>query len=375
MSSKASIIFSLFILCIISFNLNAQETEVHLPEAVEDNIEFEESHGKKEGSLKEEIKEDINHHLLDSHYFDITHDKKTHTYYGFPLPVILIDNGVKVFMSSEFEHGEKVVEKGGQHYRLYHNKIYKTDAQGTLAYDEHHHPTNEKPLDFSITKSVFVIMLTCLLMFLLFRAVASTYKKGRIPNGIARFLEPLIIYVRDDIAVPTIGKKHYKKYMGFLLTIFFFIWIVNILGLMPFGINVTGNIAVTVALALFTFVITNISGNKTYWGHIFDPIGDSMPWIAKIPIYIILVPIEILGIFIKPFSLFIRLFANISAGHVVMMSLIGLMFIFKNWVGSSMTFMLALAISFIEFFVAALQAYIFTMLSALYFGFATEEHH
>jgi F-type H+-transporting ATPase subunit a len=148
----------------------------------------------------------------------------------------------------------------------------------------------------------------------------------------------------------------------------------NILGLTPLGINVTGNIAVTFCLALLTFLLTNLTGTKDYWLHIFDPLGNTMKWYAKIPLYIILIPIEVLGIFIKPFSLLIRLYANMQAGHIVLMSLIGLMFIFKSWLGSPLSFGLAFAISLIEVLVALLQAYIFTMLSALYFGFASEEH-
>ncbi|MBV7440195.1 F0F1 ATP synthase subunit A [Weeksellaceae bacterium TAE3-ERU29] len=362
----------LFLLIVSFFSLSLYGQEV-LGDVAE--REGDEHHDlKEEVSLKDEIKKDIHHHLLDSHYFDILHDSETDTHYGFPLPVILWDDGLKVFMSSEFDHGKQIVQKGDNYYKLYHNKIYKTDAQGTITYDEHHHPINAKPLDFSITKTVFVVMVVCFLLFFLFRAVAKNYKNSQVPKGSARFLEPLILYVRDEIAIPNIGEKHYRKYMGYLLTIFFFIWILNIFGLMPFGINVTGNIAVTFALALFTFFITNFTGKKTYWSHIFDPLGNTMPWIAKIPIYIILIPIEILGLFVKPFSLMIRLYANITAGHIVLMSLIGLMFLFRNVSGGAMSLFLSIAISFIEFFVAALQAYIFTTLSALYFGMASEEH-
>jgi len=162
--------------------------------------------------------------------------------------------------------------------------------------------------------------------------------------------------------------------MSFLLTVFFFIWFLNMLGLTPLGVNVTGNIAVTFGLAITTFIITNLTGTKDYWLHIFDPLGGSMKWYSKIFLYIILIPIEILGIFIKPFSLLIRLYANMQAGHIVIMSLIGLMFIFKSWIGSSLSFGLTFAIAIIELLVAFLQAYIFTMLSALYFGFAAQEH-
>ena len=219
------------------------------------------------------------------------------------------------------------------------------------------------------------MILIATLMFFLFRSLARSYEKnGGVPNGIGRFFEPIVLYIRDDIARPNIGDKNHGKYMSFLLTVFFFIWFLNMLGLTPLGVNVTGNIAVTFGLALLTFLITNLTGTKDYWLHIFDPLGSSMKWFAKIPLYVILIPIEVLGIFIKPFSLLIRLYANMQAGHIVLMSLIGLMFIFKSWLGSPLSLGLAFAISIIELLVALLQAYIFTMLSALYFGFAAEEH-
>ena len=330
------------------------------------------------GDLKTEIKEYIAHHLQDSYDFSLfsyTNEKGEHVYIGAPLPVILWDNGLKVFSSSKFHHGETVAEVEGNYYALYHNKIYRTDAQGTITYDEAHHPTNVKPLDFSITKSVVSMLIVFAIMFFLFKSLADSYaKNGGLAAGAGRFFEPIIIYIRDDIARPNIGEKKYKKYMNFLLTVFFFIWFLNLLGMTPLGVNVTGNIAVTFGLALLTFLITNLTGTKDYWLHIFDPLGSSMPWFAKIPLYIILIPIEVLGIFVKPFSLLIRLYANMQAGHIVLMSLIGLMFIFKSWIGSPLSFGLAFAISMIEILVALLQAYIFTMLSALYFGFASEEH-
>ena len=330
------------------------------------------------GDLKTEIKEYIAHHLLDSYDFSLfsyTNDQGEHVYIGAPLPVILWDDGLKVFSSSKFHHGETVAAVDGNYYALYHNKIYKTDAEGTITQDKDHHPTNLKPLDFSITKSVASMMIVFALMFFLFKSLADSYaRNGGIAAGVGRFFEPIVLYVRDDIARPNIGDKKYKKYMSFLLTIFFFIWFLNILGLTPLGVNVTGNIAVTFGLALLTFLITNLTGTKDYWLHIFDPLGSTMAWYAKIPLYIILIPIEVLGIFIKPFSLLIRLYANMQAGHIVLMSLIGLMFIFKSWLGSPLSFGLAFAISLIEVLVALLQAYIFTMLSALYFGFAAEEH-
>jgi F-type H+-transporting ATPase subunit a len=214
------------------------------------------------------------------------------------------------------------------------------------------------------------MLVVAALMFWLFVSLAKSFRTNNgLAKGAGRFFEPVVLYVRDEIAIPNIGEKHYKKYMSYLLTIFFFIWFLNLFGLMPFGINVTGNIAITFGLAILTFLITNLTGNRHYWGHIFWMPG--VPWLMKI----ILAPIELLGVIIKPFALMIRLYANIFAGHIVLMSLIGLMFIFKTWLGSGLTFLLSFGISMIEILVALLQAYIFTILTALYFGMAKQEHH
>jgi len=313
---------------------------------------------------KEEVNAYIKHHLQDAHDFHLfSYDNGT-KHVGFPLPVILWDEGLHVFMSSKFHHGHDVVESNGKYFALVHGKIYATDTSGEV----HHH----KPLDFSITKSVFGMLLVGLLMILAFGSLAKGYKKSPIPTGLGRVLEPLVIYVRDEIARPNIGEKHYRKFMGFLLSVFFFIWILNLLGLTPLGFNVTGNIAVTVCLALFTFFITQFSGNKEYWGHIFWMPG------VPVPMKLILAPIEVLGLFTKPFSLLIRLFANITAGHFVVMSLMALIVTMKaqfGIVGSfSTSFLLSLFISLIELLVAFLQAYIFTMLSSLFIGMAVQEH-
>ena len=334
--------------------------------------------GETPQSRKEIVKEFIEHHLRDSHDFTITswtNEEGEEVHFGFPLPVILWDDGLKIFSSSQLHHGETVAQAGGAYYALEHGKIYRTDAEGTISFDEDHHPTNVKPLDFSITKNVVMMLVTGLLLIWLFSSLAKSYaRNGSIPKGAGRFFEPIVLYIRDDIAIANIGEKKYKRYMPFLLTVFFFIWFLNMFGLTPLGINVTGNIAVTTALAVIVFFITNFTGTKDYWKHIFDPLGDGMPWYGKMVIYIILVPIEVLGMFIKPFALLIRLYANMTAGHVVLMSLIGLIFIFKSWVGGPLSFGLRFAISLIEVLVALLQAYIFTMLAALYFGFAAEEH-
>ena len=330
-----------------------------------------EAHASTLMSKADSINAHIKHHLADDHFFTLY--KNGDDYVGFPLPVILIDNGLKVFSSGEFKQGNAVVEKDGQYYKLYHGKIYKTDAAGTIDYDAEHHPTNVKPLDFSITKGVVGMMLAALLLFLGFGSLAKTYKKGpnAIPKGIGRVLEPLVIYVRDEMAVPNIGPR-YKEFMPYLLSVFFLIFLLNLLGLTPLGFNVTGNISVTLCLALFTFVLTNVKGNKDYWKHIFWMPG------VPVPFKFILAPIEVLGMFTKPFSLMLRLFANITAGHSVVMGLIAIIYIFQTQLtvgGSiSVSMLLTLILFFLELLVAFLQAFIFTMLSSLFIGMAVEEH-
>jgi len=318
--------------------------------------------------IKEQIEEVKNHHVLDAHSFTFFGDAATGKEYGFPLPIILWDGGLHVFSSSKFEEG-KAAEDGGNYYVLHHEKIYKTGADGILTEHEGH-PSNATPLDFSITKGVFTMLLIALLMFLLFRSLGKSYaKNGGVAAGVGRFFEPIVLFVRDEIAIPNIGERHYKKYMSHLLTVFFFIWFLNVVGMTPFGINVTGNISVTFGLAIITFIITTFTAKKDYWMHIFWMPG------VPVPMKFILAPIELIGAIIKPFSLMIRLYANMFAGHLVLMSLIGMMFVFKSWIGSPLTFGLSFIISLIEILVTLLQAYIFTMLTALYFGAAVEEHH
>jgi F-type H+-transporting ATPase subunit a len=217
------------------------------------------------------------------------------------------------------------------------------------------------------------MLLTGILMLLAFTSLAKGYKKGAIPTGFARVLEPLVIYVRDEIARPNIGEKKYRKFIGFLLTVFFFIWILNLLGLTPLGFNVTGNIAVTFCLAIFTMVIYMTNGTKDFWAHTL--------WMPGVPVVLrpILAVIELAGfVLIKPFSLLVRLFANITAGHFVVMSLIALMITMKEAFGpvgsTGMSVVLTLFIMVIEILVAFLQAFIFTMLSSLFIGMAVEEH-
>ncbi|HLU88145.1 MAG TPA: F0F1 ATP synthase subunit A [Taishania sp.] len=324
---------------------------------------------------KEEIDAYIKHHLQDAHDFTFFTDGETGKHYGFSLPIILWDNeaGLQVFSSSKFHHGEAVAESNGNFYKYYHGKIYKTDAEGTINYDEDHRVQNYRPLDFSVTKNVLGTVLAFLIVFLLFRSLAKSYAKSSVPSGLKGGLEELVIFVRDEIAIPNIGKEKHRKFMGYLLTVFFLILVLNLLGLTPLGFNVTGNIAVTMCLALFTFFITQFKGNKDYWKHIFWMPG------APVPMKIILAPIEVLGMFTKPFSLMVRLFANMTAGHSVLMALIALTILLKSQftaVGSTgISVVLSLFIFLIELLVAYLQAFVFTMLSSLFIGVAVQDHH
>ncbi len=333
-------------------------------------------------NTQEEIRNYIGHHLAESHDFTLysyTNDAGERKHFGFSLPVIIwTSKGLKAFMSSAFHHnddGRVIVEKGGVKLAKIHSKIYElNEGTAQVTFDETHHPANvHRVLDFSITKSVLGILLIGLLMLLGFSSLAKQYKNKKVPTGFGRVLEPLILYVRDEIVRPNIGDKHYRRFTGYLLTVFFFIWILNLVGLMPFGFNVTGQLAVTAALAILTLIIYTFSANKDYWKHVL--------WMPGIPVLLkpILAIIELAGHFlIKPFSLLIRLFANITAGHVVIMSLIAVIFTMKEDLGiagaTSISLLLSILIILIEVLVAFLQAYIFTMLSALFIGMVVEEH-
>jgi len=333
-------------------------------------------------NTKEEVEAYILHHIKDSHDFSLwsyTSDEGERKHVGFPLPVILwTSKGLVTFMSSEFHHnddGHVIVEKDGLKFAKIHSKIFELDNNAvTISFDETHHATNaHKLLDFSITKSVVGILFIGFLLLFWFSRLAKQYKTKQIPTGFARVLEPLVLYVRDEIARPNIGDKHYRRFTGYLLTVFFFIWVLNLAGLTPLGFNVTGQLAVTGCLAIFTLVIYTVSGNKDYWMH--------MIWMPGVPVLIrpVLAIIELAGaLIIKPFSLLVRLFANISAGHIVVMSLIAIMFTLKESLGvvgaTGLSLVLSFFITLIEVLVAFLQAYIFTMLSALFIGMSVADH-
>jgi F-type H+-transporting ATPase subunit a len=314
-------------------------------------------------------------HVKDAHDWHIM-DIDGHAI-SIPLPVIIYDNGLHVFSSSKFEHGHAVVESKGNHYKVYEGKIYKTTETGELNFNGKE-VSNVKPLDLSITKNVFALLLSAIIILLIFNAVAKAYKKrgSAAPKGLQSLLEVLIVFIKDEVVKPSVG-KHYAKFLPFLLTIFFFIFINNLMGLIPifpFGANLTGNIAVAMVLAVFVFIVVNFSGNKHYWKHIFMP---DVP----VALWILLIPIEILGVVLKPFVLMLRLFANITAGHIIILGFFSLIFIFgqKHVVagyGSAVfSVIFTLFMSVLELLVAFLQAYVFTLLASLYIGASTEEHH
>lgn len=237
-------------------------------------------------------------------------------------------------------------------------------------------------MDFSLTKNVTSMLLVCLFLFWIFRKAAKAYNNqdGEAPKGLQGMLETFVVFIRDEVAIPFVGAK-WEKYFGFLLSVFFFILGLNLFGQIPFfgGSNVTGNLSVTLVLALLTFIITTVSGNAHYWKHLL--VAPGIPLLVKF----IIIPVEIMGMFIKPLTLMLRLFANITAGHIVMVVFIGFIFIFGKSgesvggalgasVGSALLTMFMMAL---ELIVALVQAFVFTMLTASYFGAATEEveHH
>jgi len=351
---------------------NHDEAEAHKEESYSESVNSHDA--AAEDSDEFNAAEFILHHVVDAHDWHIYGEGENAIHLH--LPIILIDGGLVMFSSGDFNvvhsaHGHEYRTTADGKYAITHEKIYKT-VDGELQFAEGH-PVNEKPLDFSITRNVTSMLISVVLILLVFFKVGSSYKKRGIdsaPKGLQSFMEPLVLFVRDEIALPNIGEKKYKRYMPYLLTAFFFIWLNNLLGLVPFfpgGSNLTGNIAFTLVMAVFTLLYTVLSGNKDYWKHILTP---------PVPkaLYPIMIPVEIIGVFTKPFALMIRLFANITAGHIVVLAFICIIFINKSigWAGLSVP--MALFIGVLELLVAFLQAFIFTMLTALFIGSAVEEH-
>jgi len=308
-------------------------------------------------------------HIADSHEWHILTNKNGESV-AIYLPVIVYskESGLNIFSSKRLSHGQvykgfKLEEEGDLKGR-----IVMLNEEGIV--DEEH-----LPLDFSMTKTVIGMLSAAIICMLLFLSLARSYKKTGIshPKGIQSFIEPIILFVRDDIAIPNLGIHKYERYMPYLLTVFFFILINNLMGLIPFpppfGANVTGNIAITFVLAFCTFLIIQFSGNKSYWKHIFATPGVPF-WLLPI-----MIPVEIIGIFSKPFALMIRLFANILAGHIVVLSLISLIFIFDTLALAPVSIFFVIFMDFMELLVAFLQAYIFTLLSALFISLAVQESH
>ncbi len=227
-------------------------------------------------------------------------------------------------------------------------------------------------IDISITKHVVFMWLVALILILILVPVSKGYKKSLVPRGFRNFIEIIIVFVRDEIVQPTIGKD-YQKYLPYLLTIFFFILLSNLFGLLPYSATVTSNIAVTAALAGLSFMMTQLSGIRNYgfFGYFKAMVPHGMP----LPILPLIIVVEVLGLFTKPFALCIRLFANMIAGHVVILSLIGLIFIMGSIFVAPISIAFALFIYMLELLVALIQAYIFTMLSSLFIGMAVHMEH
>nr|WP_287424503.1 F0F1 ATP synthase subunit A [Candidatus Brachybacter algidus] len=389
-----------FVLGMMSQSFAQENTADHKETLKEEVVAI--SHEAHEAEEEFKMQDMIFNHINNSNEFHLF------GHIAIPLPCILYskEDGFTTFLSSKLHHGsiaynryvldhgtvkrlpvgfpEGEVEIG----HLTHEKVDKVEITKLMHDGKEYEVEGASTLmkftsyyDFSISKNVFTMLLAAVILCLIFFSVANAYKKrpGQAPKGLQNFMEVIVNFIIDEVAKPMLGNR-YMTYLPYLLTIFFFITTINLMGLIPFfpfGANVTGNIATTMALAVLTFVITNINGNGAYWKHIFWMPG------VPVPMKLFLAPIEFMGVFIKPVSLMIRLFANITAGHVIILSLVGLIFVFGK-VGTSIagaTTGALVAIPFtmfmnlIEVIVALIQAFIFTILSASYFGAATEEAH
>ena len=323
------------------------------------------------GGSEIDVAEILFGHTSDDYGWHITDWKGQHV--TIPLPCIVHGStGWHVFMSSKVAHGHEheglfIADEG-----KFAGKIVERDAEGEL----------RRPFDISITKNVASIMITAALLILIILTTAGWYRKHDasegVPGGFTGVMEMMIMMVNDEIIRPSIGEKEYRRYAPYLLTAFFFIFLCNLLGLVPFfpgGANVTGNIAVTMVLALFTFFAINLFGNRHYWKEILWP---DVPLFLKFPIPI-MQTIELFGVISKPFSLMVRLFANIMAGHMMVLGLVSVIFVTVKLgpvINGSMTLiamLFGLVINALELLVAFIQAYVFTMLSAVFIGMSRQE--
>lgn len=302
----------------------------------------------------------IFHHISDSHKWPLWGSGEKNV--SLSLPIILWDKGFQLFYSSYLSVSKNCLKHSGKYYRIIQENIYKTDFLGSLQKDTLGNIRNPRPLDFSITKNVFASFISFLLMFSILKQKYFSYKAYQYTYFFSNLLEILVLFVRDELTIPHIGMDKYKSYLPFLLTVFFYILFNNLLGLLPSGANVTGNISTTLMLSFTIFIIVNVNSKKSYWRHILWMPG------VPFPVRILLAPIELAGIFIRPLTLCIRLFANITAGHIIILSFISLIFIFKNFPVIVLSVSFTLFILSLKIIVAFLQAFIFTTLSALFIG-------
>lgn len=344
--------------------------EAHNPAHEQHDAATSEHHeGGSEGAHGEESKKFdagkmIFDHISDAHDWHLFGEGEGSV--SIPLPVIVYakSTGFKVFSSSNFHHGHSPCEG------------FKLNEEGHVVWENE--SNTEAIYDISLSKNVVAMIIAVIFLLVVVLRMSRHYTstQGKAPKGFYNLIEPLILFIRDDIAKPSIGHRS-MQFMPLLLTIFFFIFVVNLFGLIPIfpgGANVTGNIAVTMVLALVVFITVTVNGNKYYWKHILMP--DVPKWM-----YIIIIPIEILGVVLKPFVLMLRLFANITAGHIIILGFFSLIFIFGSmgpvfgYAVSPLSVVFTVFMSMLELLVAFLQAFVFTLLSAIYIGMAVEEHH
>lgn len=325
---------------------------------------------EKEGSFS--VSELMFHHIKDSHDWHIADipsgtnpDGSTHYIpIAIHLPWILYssEKGLDIFFlhgHSEEEQAKSAEEKG---YKYHHGEIHETQS-GVHVWD------------FSITKTSLQMLIVAILLIFLFHQAAKRYQTEALPKGFASFMEPIIVFVRDEVVKPNLG-KYSERFLPYMLSLFFFIWFCNLFGLTPLNSNIAGNISVTAALAILTFLIVNFNGKKDYWMHIFWYPG------VALPVKFIMLPVEIVGVFTRPFALMMRLFANISAGHFMVLGLISLIFVFSKGTNlaaglgiAPLSIFFSLFILTLELLVAIVQAYVFTLLTCVFLGSALEEHH